>query len=372
MDFSTRKTSETDLRFMNSDIYEKYRQTETVQMFSELLAIPSPSGMETNIANHIYDKCAAWGYNPKKDYAGNVYIQIAGQKNIKETYCLAAHIDEIGLMVTKINPDGTLDVERVGGTLTWKFGERPVEIYGEHKTIQGITAMGSGHAATGTEVTIEWKDVKIITGLSAEILKNHGIRPGTLIVPIHSDRGPVFFGEGSDPMIAAWTFDDKMGVVVLLRILKALKTQNVTPSINLIVAFTTAEEIGCFGAKFLAQSLRPTYFIAVDGCPFASHSHMELDSRPGIRIRDRTYFYSPDLIKALFESANNAGTALQPLVYTTSGSDAGMAGSIGASPQTACIGHIRKNSHGFEVTYFSVFENLYKTLWAFITSWNGS
>jgi putative aminopeptidase FrvX len=300
-----------------------------------------------------------------------VYVQILGQKESEETCCLAAHIDEIGLMVTKINPDGTLNVERVGGTLTWKFGERPVEIFGEKKTIHGVTAMGSGHA-TGSTQRLEWKDVVIITGLTPEKLERIGVKPGTLIVPLQSDRGPIFFGEENNPMIAAWTFDDKMGVVALLRLLKAIKTENIIPFVNLIVAFTTTEEIGCFGAKHLAQSLNPTYFIAVDGCPFASESPMELDSRPGIRIRDRTFFYSPSLIKGLSEAAINAGTKLQHLVYTSSGSDAGMAGNVGASPQAACIGHIRKNSHGFEVAYLSVFENLYKTLRTFITSWKGA
>lgn len=356
---------------MESDNYENHRQNEIIQLFSELLVIPSPSGMENRLADHIYDKCVEWGYSPKKDYAGNVYVQIAGQKDSEETCCLAAHIDEIGLMVTKINADGTLNVERVGGTLTWKFGERPVEIYGEKKIINGVTAMGSGHAANSAQ-RLEWKDVVIITGLNPERLESYGIKPGTLIVPIQSDRGPILFGEEVDPMIAAWTFDDKMGVVALLRLLKSIKIQNVTPFVNLVIAFTTTEEIGCFGAKHLAQSLNPTYFIAVDGCPFASESPMELDSRPGIRIRDRTYFYSLGLIKALSEAATTAGTELQHLVYISSGSDAGMAGNVGASPQAACIGHIRKNSHGFEVAYLSVFENLYKTLWAFITSWKGA
>jgi putative aminopeptidase FrvX len=349
---------------------QNQNQNEIIQLFSELLAIPSPSGMEHKLANHIFTKCEEWGYSPKKDYAGNVYVQIPGQKESEETCCLAAHIDEIGLMVTKINPDGTLNVERVGGTLTWKFGERPVEILGENKTVYGVTAMGSGHAA-GDSQRLEWKDVVIITGLPLEQLQEYGVKPGTLIVPIQSDRGPILFGDERDPMIAAWTFDDKMGVVALLRLLKTIKTEKITPFVNLIISFTTTEEIGCFGAKHLAQSLNPTYFIAVDGCPFASESPMELDSRPGIRIRDRTFFYSPSLIKALSKAAEKAGTALQHLVYTTSGSDAGMAGNIGASPQTACVGHIRKNSHGFEVAYLSVFENLYQTLCMFIKTWKG-
>lgn len=356
---------------MEPDIYEKYKQNEIIQLFTELLAIPSPSGMENNLADHIYEKCVKMGFNPRKDMAGNIYVRIRGYKESEETCCLAAHMDEIGLMVTKINLDGTLNVERVGGTLTWKFGERPVEIYGDNRVIQGITAMGSGHSANGSEKWLEWKYVKILTGLSPEKLKSYGVKPGTLIVPSISERGPILFGNKTDPMIAAWTFDDKMGIVTLIRLLKSLKTQNTKPYVNLIIAFTTSEEIGCFGAKYLAQSLSPTYFIAVDGCPFASQSPIELDNRPGIRIRDRMYFYSRSLIEALSDSANRAGTDLQQLVYTASGSDAGMVGNIGASPQAACIGHVRKNSHGFEVTYLSVFENLYKTLWAFITSWKG-
>ncbi|MFW9991138.1 MAG: M20/M25/M40 family metallo-hydrolase [Candidatus Odinarchaeota archaeon] len=347
----------------------KHEQSEIIQLFAELLAIPSPSGMENDLADHIIQKCIDWGYKPVKDYAGNVYVQVPGQSSSDDICCLAAHIDEIGLMVTAVNPDGTLEVERVGGTLPWKLGERPVEILGENKTIQGVTLMGSGHASD--KPSLEWKDVRIATGFPLEKLKIYGIKPGTLIVPARSTHGPVLFGDETDPMIAAWTFDDKIGVATLLRLLKAIKTRNVTPLVNLIIAFTTTEEIGCFGAKYLAQSLKPTYFIAVDGCPFAAVSPMKLD-RPGIRIRDRSFFYDRDLIKALSEAANNAGTELQPLVYTNSGSDAGMAGNIGASPKTACIGHIRKNSHGFEVAYLSVFEKLYKILWTFITSWEGA
>ncbi|MHA2371321.1 MAG: M20/M25/M40 family metallo-hydrolase, partial [Candidatus Hodarchaeales archaeon] len=243
-----------------------------------------------------------------------------------------------------------------------------VEILGAKKTILGIPLLGSGHA--GGQGPQEWSEVKIITGLTPEELTSLGIHPGTLIVPAQSTRGPVIFGDEDDPLIATWTFDDKMGIVALLRLLKALKEQNVTPSVNLIIAFTTREEIGCFGARQLAQVLAPTSFIAVDGCPFAAASPMSLDN-PGIRIQDRSYSYDRGLNKALTEAAKRAGIELQPLVYTLSGSDAGAVGSVGASPRTACLGHIRKNSHGFEVARLSVFTKLYDILWTFITTWKG-
>lgn len=342
---------------------------EIVELFNELLLIPSPSGMEKSIADFIITICENLGYLPQRDQTGNVYVRIEGENN-QETCCLAAHMDEIGLMVTKINSDGSLNVERVGGSIPWKYGERPVTIYGDNEKITGIIALGSGHATGSSEGVTDWKTVKVITGLNPETLDNFGIKVGTLITILDSERGPIIMGEESKPMIASWTFDDKMGIVTLIRLLVALKKQEFKPHINLVIAFTTTEEVGCFGAKYLAQSLKPNYFIAVDGCPFASESPMVLDL-PGIRIRDRTFFYSKELINELTQSALNAGTELQQLVYTLSGSDAGYVGNIGASPHTACIGHIRLNSHGYEIAYVSVFEKLYRTLWSFITAFKG-
>ncbi len=342
---------------------------EIIDQFSELLAIPSPSGMEKSIADFIIEKCTNLGYKPIKDQTGNVYIEIEGEDK-QETCCLAAHIDEIGLMVTKINSDGSLNIERVGGSIPWKYGERPVTIYGENKHITGIIALGSGHATGNSKGVTDWKNVKVITGLNPKTLENYGIKPGTLITILDSERGPIIMGEESKPMIASWTFDDKMGIVTLLRLLEAIKKNEFRPFLNLIIAFTTTEEIGCFGAKYLAQSLKPTYFIAVDGCPFAADSPMLLDL-PGIRVRDRTFFYSKELISALSQSALEAGIELQQLVYTVSGSDAGAVGNIGVSPHTACVGHIRLNSHGYEIAYLSVFEKLCKILWSFTTTFKG-
>ena len=297
-------------QYDGQDTFGMFTDLEVVQLFTEILNIPSPSGMEEKLANYIFDKCKDWGFSPTKDEAGNVYVRITGEHTNQETYCFASHMDEIGLMVTAINPDGSLNVERVGGTIPWKFGERPVEIFGEEKTIRGVTTMGSGHGVSQNQ-QLEWKHVLILTGLSPAKLSEYGIKPGTLITPIREDRGPIIFGDPDDPMIAAWTFDDKMGVVALLRLLKTIKIENIVPKMNIIIAFTVTEEIGCFGAKYLAQTLHPTYFIAVDGSPMSAETPMTLDNRPGIRVRDRSFYYSAKLIKSLSKAARNAGTELQ-------------------------------------------------------------
>ncbi|MBY9000600.1 MAG: M20/M25/M40 family metallo-hydrolase [Candidatus Heimdallarchaeota archaeon] len=344
-------------------------QEEIVNLFSELLEIPAPSGHEGKIAEYISKKLQSFGYSPSKDHSGNVYLKIDGERS-DISCCYAAHMDEIALMVTKVNEDGSLDIERVGGTLPWKFGERTVEIFGSNKTIKGITSMGSGHGGRTSDTQIKWEEVKVVTGYSTEELKNFGILIGTKILPLRSECGPHILGNEDNPLLAAWTFDDRMGVVALLRLAKYLKEENIKPKMDTIIAFTVQEETSCFGARTLSYKLNPTYFIAVDGCPLASHSPLELDERPGIWLRDRRQFYSTELIEGLSKAAETVGVELQLAIFTGAASDASSVGLTGSADQVATVGHVRKNSHGYEIATLEVFENLFKTLKAFVSIWN--
>ncbi|OLS31414.1 MAG: Glutamyl aminopeptidase [Candidatus Heimdallarchaeota archaeon AB_125] len=344
-------------------------QEEIIKLFKELLEIPAPSGKEEKISEYIIQELKSLGYNPEKDYTGNVFVKINGGRS-DISCCLAAHVDEIGLMVSKINTDGSLKAERVGGSLPWKYGERPVEIFGSNKSIVGIISMGSGHGSK-SDTQLKWEDVEIVTGYSPEKLDEFGIIVGTRMLPLRSECGPHVLGDESNPLLAAWTFDDRMGAVTLLRLLKSIKEENIKPKLDLIIAFTVQEETSCFGARTLAQKIQPTYFIAVDGCPLASHSPLELDERPGIWLKDRRQFYSEGLIDSLTEAANSIGIELQRAIFTGAASDASSVGLTGFSDQLATIGHVRKNSHGYEIASLEVFENLFKVLKQFISTWNG-
>ena len=229
----------------------------------------------------------------------------------------------------------------------------------------------SGHDTKKKDTQIQWEDVKILTGYSSEELKEFGVCAGTRILPLRSDCRPHILGNKKSPLLAAWTFDDRMGVVALLRLLKVLKEEQMKPKMNLVIAFTVQEETSCFGARTLAQKIKPTYFIAVDGCPLASHSPLELDERPGIWIRDRRQFYSIELIEGLSRAAKKAGTELQRAIFTGAASNASSVGLTGCADQVATIGHVRENSHGYEVASLKVFENLFKTLKVFISTWEG-
>lgn len=75
------------------------------------------------------------------------------------------------------------------------------------------------------------------------------------------------------------------------------------------------------------------------------------------------------LIGDFCRAAREAGTELQVAVFPNAASDATKAYAIGAAERVATIGHVRENSHGFEMARLSVFDNLHGTLLQFLKSW---
>ncbi len=343
-------------------------QHPAIALFEELL-VPSLSGNEQKVTEIIRIKLTDAGYTHETDAAGNVLVRLPGRDPEASLFVFAAHMDEIGLVVTNIEINGDLRVTRSGGLHPWKLGEGPLDILGDQTTIQGILSMGSTHTPKAAEHSVTWEDVRVITGLTAEQLKEVGVRPGTALLPTRERRGPVIFGDPADPLVSAWTFDDRMGCVTLLRLLEELKSKAINPKHPTMIAFTTREEVGGHGAKYLARSTNPKVFVSVDGSPIPPGSPLEIDGRPGIWSKDRIALYDQDLLRAFSAAAWRAGTELQSAVFDGAASDASLVSYALGVPKIVCIGHVRENSHGYEVARLAVFDNLLNTLVDFFKSY---
>lgn len=329
-----------------------------LSLFSELLDIPSPSGHESRMAAALMSKLSEMAYQPELDAAGNVLVRIEGQHPARPTICYAAHMDEIGMTVTQIHVDGSLGVDRLGGLLPWKMGETAVTICGDDAPITGVLSLGSGHSKAVVDAGPAWHSAKIITAMSPKELADHGIRIGAAAVPARAVRGPFVFGSDTFPWVGAWTFDNRLSITACLQALQELKSKQLRPQSSLLIAFTVEEEIGCLGAKVLAQRERPDIFIAVDGSPLVPECPIVLDGRPGIRSRDRLATYDQELLRDICQISSATGVDLQPVVYAGAASDASAVYAIGASPRIACLGYVRDSSHGFEATPLCTFDSL--------------
>jgi len=341
-----------------------------IELFETLL-VPSPSGSETELAEVIKSHLEKIGTRYETDPAGNLMVKLPGTDPDAPLIIYAAHMDEIGMVVTQLNDDGVLRVTRSGGLEPWKLGEGPVDVFGDNGVVKGVFSMGSTHTKETSEKAITWNDICVLTGITRDELNSHGVRPGSPVLPTRERRGPELFGPADDPLVGAWTFDDRMGCVVLLELIRSMQEKAFQPSHPTIIAFTTQEEIGGHGSKYLVRTLDPEIFISVDGVPMPPGTDLQLDGRPGIWTKDRNAQYDPGLIRALMKSAMEAGTELQPAVFDSTASDASMASYSLGIPRIACLGHVRENSHGYEVARLSVFKNLINTLLTFIKSFDG-
>lgn len=358
---------------------EILRLNPHLQLLTELLQIPAPSGREELIAAAIAERIADLGYRPNQDAQGNLWVTLEGREPLLGPVALASHMDEIGMVVTAIEPDGRLRVQRSGGLYPWKLGECPVEILGDGKEkVIAQLSFGSGHASEPQDPVVQfisghkgitWSDCWLLTGLSPAQLKQAGIRIGSSAVPVAAVRGPHLFGPPGDPLVAAWILDDRGGVVVLLGLLQRLKEAGLKPRRTLHLCFTVQEETGLLGARGWTRRHPVESFIAVDSSPIPAGVELALDGRPAIWAKDAGAHFDQGLIRTLAAAAARAGTELQYAVYGAAASDATGVVESGFAPRVATIGYPRANSHGYEVCRLSVFERLIDTLFASVESW---
>ncbi len=336
--------------------------------FKSLLYIPAPSSREQQIAHAVAAQIRQLGLEPQQDVGGTVTVTLEGQDPSLPVWCYAAHLDEIGMVVTRIRESGDLEVTRTGGLYPWKLGEAPVEIMGDTRSVLGILSMGSTHTPQASEKKIDWPDVWITTGLTTDSLAEAGVRAGTLVVPHASMRGPVLFGAEDDPLAAAWTFDDRLGCALLLELLADLQASGEKPRHPTVIAFVHNEEIGGFGAKNLARRLQPEAFIAIDGAPMPPGTPLKMDHRPATWSKDALGHYDFALMQALRTAGQEVGVEVQSVVYERAASDASMVYTSGLAERALVFGCVRENSHGYEILRVSVLENTLKTLHRFVTT----
>ena len=106
------------------------------------------SGNENRVRDYILSriegKCSV-----RTDNLGNIIAFLKGKKKTDKKVMIAAHMDEVGMMITHINEDGTLSFDTVGGINDDVIAGRQVMIY--EKNIQGVVGSKAVHNMTEEE-----------------------------------------------------------------------------------------------------------------------------------------------------------------------------------------------------------------------------
>lgn len=336
----------------------------TKSLLSDLIALKGPSGQEDEVLGYCEKKLKPLVDDLWVDAAGNL-IGLKKGKSSKEPTLIMAHLDELSLIVKRVEENGTLRVNPLGGIYPFDFGQGPVEILGDKKSLPGIISGRSVHTTEetkdrwrsmprGGDKPLRWEEMHVFTGLSVKELEKAGVHPGSRVV-IGKARRTL---EEVGPYVAGHFFDNRASVAAALVLANALKK----PSQDLYFVFTTEEEIGAHGASFAAQKIPNRQVIAIDVAPVAEEYQTVLNEEPVIVYQDAVSVYTKALCDDLFKAAEKIKLKPQRAIFSNYGSDASLAKQRGGAAKAALIALPTENTHGFEIIHPKSVDNVALTL----------
>lgn len=230
---------------------------EHVDFLKEMLETPSPTGSEETVAALVRSRLSDVADKIETNTMGSVHAHLAGTGE-GPSFMLAAHMDEIGLMVTYISDDGFLSVAAVGGVDAAILPGMRVDVHTRVGTLRGVVGRKPIHLITPDERKNVTPIDKLVIdlGLPAEKVKE-SVRIGDVIT------FGVGFEEYGEGMAVSRAFDDKCGVWVAIRVMEELAAAGRAQGEYVAVA-TVQEEIGTRGAMTSAYGINPDVAIAFD------------------------------------------------------------------------------------------------------------
>lgn len=227
------------------------------KFLKSLLETPSATGTEAKVASLLRERLAPVATEIETDVMGSVHAKLEGSAHAPSVM-LAAHMDEVGLMVTYISPEGFLSVSSVGGVDAAILPGMRVDVHAESGTLRGVVGRKPIHLIEPDErkSVTPIHNLVIDLGMPAKKVKKLVRIGDTITYGVGFEK----FGKG---MAVSRGFDDKMGVYIAARVMEELSKAGGAQG-DYICVGTVQEEIGLRGAETSAYGVHPDVGIALD------------------------------------------------------------------------------------------------------------
>lgn len=248
-----------------------------MELLEKLMLEQGVSGNEAKVRDLIAKEIKPYVSELFTDNMGNLIAHSHGKS---PRVMLAAHMDEVGLMVKKIDENGKIFFTTIGYM-------EPAALIGQRVSIP--SREGKINGVIITKEMSEEKEIKklpnmgemfIDSGMEKEELEKAGVEAGTYINPVQ----PVFWL--GKHRVSGKALDDRVGCYILIELAKRLKKKTKN---QIFYVFTTQEEVGLYGAKTSAYSIEPDWAITVDVTNYEEGSEgspRDLGKGPTITVKD--------------------------------------------------------------------------------------
>ncbi|HLT58457.1 MAG TPA: M42 family metallopeptidase [Limnochordales bacterium] len=283
----------------------------------ELSELPGVSGDEHRVRARLWEAVRDRVDGGRVDALGNL-ITWKGADRPGPKVMIAAHMDEIGLMITRIDKDGLLRFRKVGGIDDRVLAAKAVRVGPDG--IPGVIGLKPIHLLKDNEAkkAVSHEELYIDIGAASKEEAERVVRPGMYATFATA------FGELGDGLVKGKAFDDRAGCALLVELL-ALDFP-----FPVYGVFTVQEEIGLRGARVAAYDVAPGLALVLEGTTCADTPGTDphgqstlLGHGPAITVMDATHIPARPLVDGLVAAAESAGIPWQWKRTTFGGTDAG-------------------------------------------------
>lgn len=270
---------------------------ETLKQLTEAVGV---SGDEKDVRMLIRDLIASKVDDWQVDSMGNLIAVKKGDGSIPMRVMIDAHMDEVGLMITGVDRDGTLKFTTVGGFDDRALLGKVVQVGPDRLT--GVIGARPIHLLKRSAVNrvVRKESMRIDIGARDKDQATSKVKPGqtAAFVTGYQEIGECAIGKA---------FDDRAGCAVIIELLR----REAYP-FDLVATFTVQEEVGLRGAGVVAYSVRPDVAFVLECTPAFDQpneddvsSNVALGLGPSVYVMDRGTIQDPRLVAHITETATS-------------------------------------------------------------------
>ncbi len=288
-----------------------------VNLLKDICEVAGAPGFENRVRSLVLKEIEGLVDEVSVDNMGNV-VAIKKGKSPKKVMA-AAHMDEIGFVVTHITDEGFLKFHTLGGFDPKTLTAQRVIVHGKSDVI-GVMGAKPIHVMSPEERNKAPKisDYFIDLGMKKDEVEKI-ISVGD---PVTRERGLIEMGD----CVNCKSLDNRVAVFILIEALKQLKGKEIP--FDFYAVFTVQEEVGIRGAQVATLAINPDFGICIDttiafDTPGASdHEKItSLGEGTGIKIMDSRTICDQRMVRFMKQTADANNIKWQPEILTGGGTD---------------------------------------------------
>ena len=284
-----------------------------------------PSGYEDEVRRLVRNEVEPLADEVRVDALGNLIARKRPTRTVQQPrkIMIAAHMDEIGVIVSHVDERGFVRFSPLGGVVRRYVPGGRVRFLNGTQGILGFDRLDNQNDLPTLD--------KVYIDVGATSLRDCPVKVGDVAA---FDRQYSDLGN----RLVAKSMDDRVGVLVAIESLRGLKS---TPH-DLYFVFTTQEEVGIRGATTSAYGVDPDIGIALDVTPSGDTPNtlkmeMALGKGPCIKIQDPGMIADARVVQWMIQTAERNKIPYQREVLLLGSTDARAMQIVRAGVPAGCI-----------------------------------